>query len=53
MRLSQAASPDVKRWREFGKTAAVTFLVKPMWLSLPRFGASILVGWRSKIIRSV
>ena len=51
MRLSQAGSPDVKRWRKFGKTAAATFLVKPMWLSSPRFGASIPVGWRSKIIR--
>ena len=30
MRLSQAGSPDVKRWRKFGKTAAVTFLVNPM-----------------------
>src|ERR1700722_12969892 len=53
MRLSPAVSPDVKRWREFGKTAAVTFPVNPMWLSSPRFGASIPVGWRSKIIRSV
>ena len=53
MRLSQAGSPYVKRWREFGKTAAVTFPVKSMWLSSPRIGASILVGWSSKIIRSV
>jgi hypothetical protein len=30
-------SPGVKRWREFGKTAATHFLVKSTWLSLPEW----------------
>ncbi len=53
MRSSQAGCPEVTRWREFGKKAAMHCIMKPTWLISPRFGASTPYDWKIKIIRPV